>query len=194
MVTNTTSRFWGALASIFLLLWRDRHTRKLLFIPLGLLILGFILPQKMIIPVNNATTDSWAIDSFWAYPWGTSVTHKGIDIFANRGTDVISSTYGIVVYTHEGGKGGKAIMILGPKWRFHYYAHLDSYDAFTFKPVRPGTVLGIVGDTGNAKGKPPHLHYAITSPFPYPQWYDSGSVQGWKKMFHLNPDIWLRKN
>ena len=146
----------------------------------------------MIIPVKNATTQSWALDSFWAYPWGTSITHKGIDIFAARGTDVISSTYGMVVYTHEGGKGGKSVMILGPKWRFHYYAHLASYDAFAFQPVRPGTVLGTVGDTGNAKGKPPHLHYAITTPFPYPQLYDSESVHGWKKMFYLSPDKWLR--
>jgi len=165
-----------------------------LFIPFGLLILGFFLPQKMIIPVSNATTSNWAVDSFWAYPWGTSITHKGIDIFAERGTDVISSTYGVVVYTHEGGKGGRSVMILGPKWRFHYYAHLDSNSVFAFKPVKPGTVLGTVGDTGNAKGKPPHLHYAITTPFPYPQLYDSESVQGWRKMFHLNPDTWLRKN
>ncbi|MGB5436719.1 MAG: M23 family metallopeptidase [Maribacter sp.] len=146
----------------------------------------------MIIPVKDATTKSWAVDSFWAYPWGTSITHKGIDIFAPRGTAVVASTYGIVVYTYEGGKGGKSVMVLGPKWRFHYYAHLDSYDASAFQPVKIGTVLGIVGDTGNAKGKPPHLHYAITSPFPYPQRHDSESVQGWKKMFYLNPDKWLR--
>jgi murein DD-endopeptidase MepM/ murein hydrolase activator NlpD len=154
--------------------------------------LGFIIPQKMLIPVEDASTKSWAEDSFWAYPWGSSITHKGIDIFAPLGTAVISSTYGFVVYTHEGGKGGKSVMVLGPKWRFHYYAHLDSYGAFPFQPVRPGTVLGTVGDTGNAKGKPPHLHYAITTPFPYPRRYDSEAVQGWKGMFYLNPDIWLR--
>ncbi len=72
------------------------------------------------------------------------------------------------------------------------FAHLDAYDAFAFQPVKSGTVLGTVGDTGNAKGKLPHLHYAITSPFPYLQLYDSESVQGWIKMFHLSPDTWLR--
>ena len=192
MITNTTRRFWYALLSSIAFLVRYRYFKKWFWVIALILIIGFIIPQQMIIPVSGATTKSWAEDSFWAYPWGTSITHKGIDIFADRGTDVISSTYGLVVYTHEGGKGGKSVMILGPKWRFHYYAHLDSYDAFAFKPVKPGTVLGTVGDTGNAKGKPPHLHYAITSPFPYPQYYDSEAVQGWKKMFHLSPDTWLR--
>ena len=192
MITNTTRRFWYALLSSIAFLVRYRYFKKWFWVIALILGIGFIIPQQMIIPVSKATTKSWAADSFWAYPWGTSITHKGIDIFAERGTDVISSTYGIVVYTHEGGKGGKSVMILGPKWRFHYYAHLDSYDAFAFKPVKPGTVLGAVGDTGNAKGKPTHLHYAITTPFPYPQLYDSESVQGWKKMFHLSPDTWLR--
>ncbi len=192
MITNTTRRFWYALLSSIAFLVRYRYFKKWFWVVALILIIGFVIPQQMIIPVSGATAKSWAVDSFWAYPWGTSITHKGIDIFADRGTNVISSTYGMVVYTHEGGKGGKSVMILGPKWRFHYYAHLDSYDAFTFQPIKPGTVLGTVGDTGNAKGKPPHLHYAITTPFPYPQLYDSESVQGWKKMFHLSPDTWLR--
>lgn len=192
MITTTTQRFWGALASIFLLLWRDRRTRIWLLGPLVILIIGFFLPQQMIIPVAGATTNSWDIKSFWAYPWGSSITHKGIDIFADRGTAVISSTHGLVIYTYEGGKGGKSVMILGPKWRFHYYAHLDDYNAWPLQPVKRGTKIGTVGDTGNAKGKPPHLHYAITSPFPYLNLHDSEAVQGWRKMFHLNPDTWLR--
>ena len=192
MITNTTQRFWGALATIFLLFWRDRRTRIWLLVPLTLLILGFLIPQPMIVPVKGATPANWDINSFWAYPWGSSITHKGVDIFAPRGTEVVASTYGLVVYTHEGGKGGKSVMVLGPKWRFHYYAHLDSYSAWPFQPVKAGDKIGTVGDTGNAKGKPPHLHYAITTPFPYLHLYDAEAVQGWRKMFHLNPDNWLR--
>ena len=192
MITNTTNRFWFALLSVIAFIIRDRRMRKWFWVPLVVIGLGFLLPQNMIIPVEGATTKSWAEDSFWAYPWGTSITHKGIDIFAERGTEVIAATNGIVIYTHEGGKGGKSVMVLGPKWRFHYYAHLDEIKTFHLKPLHRGTVLGTVGDTGNAKGKPPHLHYAITTPFPYFHLRDSVAVQGWKKMFHLNPDIWLR--
>jgi len=193
MITNTTRRFWYVLLTSIAFLIRNSYFKKGILGIALLLGIGFILPQKMMIPVKDATIKSWAEDSFWAYPWGSSITHKGIDIFAKRGTDVISATHGIVVYTFNKGKGGKSVMVLGPKWRFHYYAHLDSYTAYAFQPLRPGTYLGAVGDTGNAKGKPPHLHYAITSPFPYPGLYDGEAVQGWRKMFHLNPDEWLRK-
>ena len=119
MITNTTRRFWYALLSSIAFLVRYRYFKKWFWVVALILIIGFVIPQQMIIPVSGATAKSWAVDSFWAYPWGTSITHKGIDIFADRGTNVISSTYGMVVYTHEGGKGGKSVMILGPKWRFH---------------------------------------------------------------------------
>ena len=192
MITNTTNRFWFALLSVFAFIIRDKRMRKWFWVPLVIILVGFLFPQHMIIPVKDATTKSWDEKSFWAYPWGTSITHKGIDIFAEKGTDVIASTHGIVIYTYEGGKGGKSVMMLGPKWRFHYYAHLNEIKTFPLKPLKRGSVLGTVGDTGNAKGTPPHLHYAITTPFPYFHLKDSVAVQGWKKMFYLNPDIWLR--
>lgn len=192
MITNTTRRFWYALLMFFAFIIRNRSMRKWFWVPFVIILIGYLLPHEMIIPVKGATTHSWNINSFWAYPWGTSITHKGIDIFAQKGTDVIASTPGIVIYTYEGGKGGKSVMVLGPKWRFHYYAHLDEIKTVVFKPLQRGSVIGSIGDTGNAKGKPAHLHYAITTPFPYPSLYDSNSVHGWKRMFYLNPDIWLR--
>ena len=82
---------------------RNRSMRKWFWVPLVIIGIGFLLPQNMIIPVKDATTNSWDDESFWAYPWGSSITHKGIDIFADKGTDIIASTYGIVVYTYEGG-------------------------------------------------------------------------------------------
>ncbi|MEB3346680.1 M23 family metallopeptidase [Aquimarina gracilis] len=193
MITSTTKRFWVVLLTSIGFLVRNRDLRRWFWIPVLIVLLGFLIPQHMIIPVQGATTKNWDDNSFWAYPWGTSITHKGIDIFADKGTPVIAATKGFVVYTHEGGKGGKSVMVLGPKWRFHYYAHLDAIDTFPFAPVKAGTVLGTVGDTGNAKGKPPHLHYAITTPFPYFKLRDDKAVQGWKKMFYLDPDTWLRQ-
>ncbi|MCL6265654.1 M23 family metallopeptidase [Flagellimonas myxillae] len=192
MITNTTRRFWYLLLTSFAFLVRYRYIKKWFWVPLLILLIGFLLPYSMIIPVQDASTSSWDKKSFWAYPWGSSITHKGIDIFADKGTPVIASTHGVVVYTHEGGKGGKSVMVLGPKWRFHYYAHLEEIQTFPLKPVKQGSVLGTVGTTGNAVGKPPHLHYAITTPVPYVWLQDSEAVQGWKKMFYLNPDTWLR--
>ena len=193
MITNTTRRFWYVLLSSFAFLFRYRYFKKWFWLPLLILLIGFLLPQHMIIPVQGATTNDWDDDSFWAYPWGSSITHKGIDIFAEKGTPIVSSTYGLVIYTYEGGKGGKSAMVLGPKWRFHYYAHMNEIHTFPLKPIKKGSVLGTVGNTGNAISTPPHLHYAITTPFPYFRLKDDQAVQGWKKMFYLDPDTWLRK-
>jgi len=174
-------------------LWRKNTSRKYVFVPFLIILFGFLIPFKMDNPVKGATVKDWNEKSFWAYPWGSSITHKGIDIFKERHTEVLSSTHGIVFYVSEGGKGGNAVMVLGPKWRFHYYAHLESIAVYPLQPIKRGGVIGSVGDSGNAKGKPTHLHYAITTPFPYVHLYDKVAVHGWKKMFYLNPDTWLRK-
>ena len=90
-------------------------------------LLGFIIPQDLKMPVQNATKADFNKDSFWYYPWGRSVTHKGVDIFAESGTIINSSTNGLVVYTGKIGLGGNFVLILGPKWRLHYYAHSSTY-------------------------------------------------------------------
>ena len=141
-------------------------------------------------PVAGATSRSYDQHSFWAYPWGKSVTHKGVDIFAERGTAVTSATPGLVLYEGHYGRGGKVVMVLGPKWRVHYYAHLDSIRTRFLAPVSHSTLIGNVGTTGNAQGKPPHLHYSIRTLIPYP-WLADKSIQGWKKIHYLNPIPYL---
>lgn len=103
---------------------------------------------------------------------------------------VRSASYGLVLYRGELALGGKVVLVLAPKWRLHYYAHLDSLDAYPGQPVHAGSRLGTVGTSGNARGKPAHLHYAIITLLPYP-WLADDSTQGWKKMFYLNPDTVL---
>ncbi len=41
------------------------------------LILGFLLPQELKMPVEGADKNSYHAESFWYYPWGESVTTKG---------------------------------------------------------------------------------------------------------------------
>jgi peptidoglycan LD-endopeptidase LytH len=159
---------------------------------IAILCTGYFIPQHFTIPVMGATKNSYHQQSFWAYPWGTSITHKGVDIFAKEGTAVVSSTGGLVVYTGSLVKGGNAIIILGPKWRFHYYAHLQEIKTTTFSFTKRNEVIGTVGTTGNAKNKAPHLHYTIKSFIPIP-WRKDSSIQGWKKMFYLNPVEYLNE-
>lgn len=158
-----------------------------------MLLSGFLLPQHVRMPVEGATKSSYHPQSFWYYPWGKSGTHKGVDIFAAEGTNIRSAVDGIVVYTGQLGMGGNVIVVLGPKWRFHYYAHLHEIKAKRFALVSTSTVIASVGTTGNAKGKPSHLHYAITTLLPY-FWRIDNSPQGWNKMFYLNPISYLEND
>lgn len=136
--------------------------------------------------MTGATRHDWNHDTFWHEPWGASGVHKGIDIFGLKGTAVVAPTAGIVVFTGHFSLGGKVVVILGPKWRIHYLAHLDSITAGAPGLVSAGEQVGALGDSGNAAGKQPHLHYSIVTLLPYP-WEFSTETQGWKKMFFLNP-------
>ncbi|ELR72399.1 Peptidase family M23/M37 [Fulvivirga imtechensis AK7] len=141
-------------------------------------------------PVKGATSKDYNGQSFWYYPWGRSVTHKGVDIFASGGTPVHSSTPGLVIYAGSVKVGGNVVLVLGPKWRLHYYAHLEKINTSTFSWLTSRDMIGTVGTSGNATGKPPHLHYSIVTPLPY-VWRIDGDRQGWKKMFYLNPIEYL---
>ena len=163
-----------------------RFFTYIIYVSLLLLASGFFIPQNLKMPVDGAGEKSYDKRSFWYYPWGKSVTHKGVDIFAKKGTSIFSATEGLVVYTGEMGRGGNVVLVLGPKWRLHYYAHLDKLNTTEGSFVNQKDVIGKVGNTGNAQGKPSHLHYSIITLIPYP-WRMDLSHQGYKKMFYLNP-------
>jgi peptidoglycan LD-endopeptidase LytH len=161
-------------------------TKITISILLTIISIGLIIPEQIKIPVDGASNKDWNHNTFWYEPWGKSGVHKGIDIFSSKGTPVLSSTSGIILYKGQLQMGGKVIVILGPKWRLHYYAHLDSYNVEVGSIVKTSEVIGSVGDSGNAKGKTPHLHYSIVTLLPH-VWNWDLSTQGWKKMFYLNP-------
>lgn len=154
---------------------------------LGVLILiGFFIPENIVIPAQGATAQDWNHNTFWYEPWGSSGVHKGIDIFGVKRTPVVAATSGLVIFSGLLGKGGNAIAILGPKWRIHYFAHLNTNNVAFGEFVSINNQIGTLGDTGNAAGKQPHVHYSILSIIPIP-WLATTENQGWKKMFFLNP-------
>lgn len=165
--------------------------RYVCFVLLGLLAGGFLWPEQHIIPVAKASLADWNAKSFWYYPWGRSGTHKGIDIFAARHTPVLAASEGLVFRAGDNGMGGKSVFVLSAKWRVHYYAHLQRINANAGQWVSAGKQLGTVGDSGNAKGKAPHLHYVIRSLIPLPWNADLTLPQGRRKMFYINPHTFL---
>ncbi len=113
-----------------------------------------------IFPVLAGKNNS--IQSYWgAVRAGGARSHEGIDIFAKRGTPVVAATDGRITYTGEKGLGGKQVWLRDNKRNQSlYYAHLDSIHPNSGK-VKVGDTLGYVGNTGNARTTPPHLHFGI---------------------------------
>jgi murein DD-endopeptidase MepM/ murein hydrolase activator NlpD len=89
-------------------------------------------------------------------------SHHGVDLFAPRGTPVVAATPGIVRRVSESELGGNVVWLLDPRREQSlYYAHLDKQLVSTGDVVQVGDTLGLVGNTGNARGTPPHLHFGI---------------------------------
>ncbi|PHN00960.1 peptidoglycan DD-metalloendopeptidase family protein [Flavilitoribacter nigricans] len=104
--------------------------------------------------------DIW---SFFGDPRdGGKRDHKGIDIFARRGTPVVAAVDGMVRSVRDRGLGGKQVWLSDPvRHQSLYYAHLDSQLVREGQMVKAGDTLGLVGNTGNARNTRPHLHFGI---------------------------------
>ncbi len=118
-------------------------------------------PYALPVPVDGVRARQIA-DTFGA-PRGRDRSHAGIDIFAKRGTAVRSVTAGVIADVSERGLGGRQVWVIGPGRERYYYAHLDDWAEGLARGqvVQAGDLLGHVGDSGNAKGTPPHLHWGI---------------------------------
>lgn len=143
---------------------------KIILILFGLCVFAFMyarIPEAIVMPVLNADRNSYDQHSFGAPRVGHK--HRGVDIFARKGTPVLSATSGIVVYTGVLSLGGNVVIVLSSTLKFHYYAHLNDIQARKLQFVSSGDQIGTVGKTGNARNTPAHLHYSISyfSPFLY---------------------------
>ena len=117
-------------------------------------------PSSLPIPVDGVSGDELT-NSFDA-PRSGGRRHRAIDIFAPRNTPVRATTAGWVSSRAVRGLGGRTISVVGPAGYRHYYAHLEVWAGFDQGDfVEPGDILGYVGNSGNARGGPTHLHYAI---------------------------------
>jgi len=101
--------------------------------------------------------------------------HHGIDIFAPRGTPVVAAARGTVRSTRPNNLGGNVVWLSDyERGQTLYYAHLDRQIVQPGQEVEIGDTLGFVGNTGNARTTPPHLHFGVyrrgqgpLDPFPF---------------------------
>jgi murein DD-endopeptidase MepM/ murein hydrolase activator NlpD len=89
--------------------------------------------------------------------------HHGDDIFAPLGAPVLAVADGYVFSVGWNDIGGWRLWLRDRQGNQFYYAHLSAYslNAVNGAHVRAGTVLGFVGNTGDAQGTPYHLHFEI---------------------------------
>ena len=93
-------------------------------------------------------------------------THKAADIFAKAGSPIYAMFGGKITKANfkNTGLGGISLSVKDQKTKFSaYYAHLQSIAKGIGKgdTVLPGQLLGYVGNTGNAKNTPSHLHLGL---------------------------------
>jgi murein DD-endopeptidase MepM/ murein hydrolase activator NlpD len=105
--------------------------------------------------------DSWAAPRMTGTRYAHA--HQGTDILAGHGTPLVAVERGMILRMGTGTLGGIKLWLKGESGTYYYYAHLSAYAAGTVdgRVVDAGTVVGYVGDTGNARGGPPHVHFEI---------------------------------
>jgi murein DD-endopeptidase MepM/ murein hydrolase activator NlpD len=88
--------------------------------------------------------------------------HSGIDIGAPAGTPVVATAAGTIVSAGWNGGYGKAIIIQHNDVQQTLYGHLSEISVQAGQQIAQGSVIGLVGSTGNSTG--PHLHFESRSP------------------------------
>lgn len=89
-------------------------------------------------------------------------SHEGIDISAAFRTPALAVADGYITRVGENNLGGKVVFLRPHDLPFSvYYAHLDSQSVRQGQTVKTGDIVGLVGNTGNAKNTVPHLHFGI---------------------------------
>lgn len=128
-------------------------------------------PTYTTFPVQNYNAK--AVQSLFGVSRDGGVrSHEGVDIFARKGTFVVAPTKGIVTAVKTGGRGGKSVWLRDLEKGYNlYFAHLDSQYVSFGNWLEPGDIIGTVGNTGNAKTTPSHLHFGVyrgsaIDPFP----------------------------
>jgi hypothetical protein len=138
-----------------------------------------------VFPVLGASSFS----DTWGAARATVSWHHGVDIFAPLGSPTVAVADGVLFSVGRNDIGGQRLWLRDRAGNYFYFAHLSAFSdaAAEGARVRAGTVIGYVGNTGDAEGTPYHLHFEIhpvsllslgydgaVDPFPY--------VSAWRRL------------
>lgn len=112
-------------------------------------------------PVSTADWKCPVVGGKFTNDWGQARSggrrHEGTDMLAPRGTPIVAPLGGTVTFA-ESSLGGRSFYLKAANGLTLFGAHLAGYGQGG--SVAAGTVIGFVGDSGNARGTP-HLHFEI---------------------------------
>ncbi len=127
----------------------------------GRFTLRFVAEAALHFPVEGVGEER--IYSFFGDPRdGGRRIHEGVDIFAPRGTPLLATSDAVVFRVGWRDRGGNIVSLRDTtRDLMIYYAHLDEQLVVEGQRVSAGDVIGTVGNTGNARTTPPHLHIGV---------------------------------
>ncbi len=108
----------------------------------------------LVCPINGPNS---FIDS-WGFPRSGGRSHEGTDMMAAFDTPVVAIADGTITYVGVGVTAGNWIRLTSNEGDAYWYMHNKKNLASVGK-VRAGELIATVGDTGNAIGGPPHVHF-----------------------------------
>jgi murein DD-endopeptidase MepM/ murein hydrolase activator NlpD len=158
---------------------------------------GFTLQQVLIQGMGRFPVAGVA---FWHDDWlepragPPPHLHHGLDIFADFGTPIRAPDDGVITGMGDAATdplGGTNVYLRGSDGTEYYFAHLmaRAEGLYVGKSVKLGTVIAFVGDTGNAQGGAPHLHFEIHNPGPIPP---KPSVDKWLADAEAYAPTWVK--
>lgn len=120
--------------------------------------------DTLVMPVAGVRVSQVA--DTWGAPRPGGRRHQGQDIFAPRHTPIYAAAGGIVTRITDQTLGGNSVFVTGAGGYRYYYTHLEAFATglFVGRPVDTGALLGYVGNSGNARTTPTHLHFGVYTP------------------------------
>ncbi len=158
LVCPTRERAYASEAERLRFGMRARYAAVL---PLFFAKVGAEVDAALLMPVDGVRVQQ--VSDTWGAARAGGRSHEGVDIFAPTGTPIRSAAPGFVYSIESLSLGGNSITVVGGGGRRYFYTHMSAFaeDLREGQHVASGTVLGYVGNSGDAATTPPHLHFGV---------------------------------
>ncbi len=120
-----------------------------------------LLDGTYMFPVLGATANDYSND--FGAPRADTGFHQGIDVFAAAGTPILAINDGVLSNVGWNTLGGRRFWLTDRYGHQFYFAHLSGFSplAKDGAQVKRGDVIAFLGNSGDAEGTPPHLHFEM---------------------------------